>query len=229
MGETWVWFLGWEDPLEKGTATTLVFWPGELHEQRSLAGYNPWSHKQSDTTEWFSYIRTWAYTTDKVLMVVQQSQQTFKMGCDGDLLDCFPLGVLYSDPLICVLKNQTLPLKDETEQKGGRRRPSPFQPTKYSFAIQPLLPFQMQMDEVQQLFTENHLRHFPLRKNPLFHFLALDLGINQRSRNTESCLLVQPLALANKKHPFPCTLSERTSHHAIAHNIKKEPFSYQAH
>ena len=101
-------------------------------------------------------------------MVVQQSRQTFKMGCDGDFPDCFPLWVLYSDPLICVLKNQTL--KDETLQKGGRLRPSPFQPTKHSFAIQPLLPFQMQMDEVQQLFTENHLRHFPLRKKSFISF-----------------------------------------------------------
>ena len=25
--------------------------PGELHGQRSLAGYSPWGHKESDTTE----------------------------------------------------------------------------------------------------------------------------------------------------------------------------------
>ena len=29
----------WEDPLEKGMATTPVFFPGEFHGQRSLAGY----------------------------------------------------------------------------------------------------------------------------------------------------------------------------------------------
>ena len=38
MWETWVQSLGWEDPLEKGAATHPVFWPGEFHEQRSLAG-----------------------------------------------------------------------------------------------------------------------------------------------------------------------------------------------
>ena len=27
--------LGWEDPLEKGMATSPVFWPGEFHGQRS--------------------------------------------------------------------------------------------------------------------------------------------------------------------------------------------------
>ena len=29
MRETWVRSLGWEDPLEKGTAAQSVFWPGE--------------------------------------------------------------------------------------------------------------------------------------------------------------------------------------------------------
>ena len=29
MQETWVQYLGWEDPLEKGMATTPVFLPGE--------------------------------------------------------------------------------------------------------------------------------------------------------------------------------------------------------
>ena len=28
-----------------------VFLPGEYHGQRSLAGYSPWGHKESDTTE----------------------------------------------------------------------------------------------------------------------------------------------------------------------------------
>ena len=28
-----------------------VFLPGKLHEQRSLVGYSPWSHKELDTTE----------------------------------------------------------------------------------------------------------------------------------------------------------------------------------
>ena len=37
--------LGWEDPLEKGMATTPVFLPGESHGQRSLAGYSPWGRK----------------------------------------------------------------------------------------------------------------------------------------------------------------------------------------
>ena len=34
---------------EKGTATP-VFLPGKFHGQRSLTGYSPWGHKESDTT-----------------------------------------------------------------------------------------------------------------------------------------------------------------------------------
>ena len=30
---------------------TPVFFPGKSHRERSLAGYNPWACKESDTTE----------------------------------------------------------------------------------------------------------------------------------------------------------------------------------
>ena len=49
MKEPQVQFLGGEDPLEKEMATTPVFLPGKSHEQRSLMGYSPWCHKESDT------------------------------------------------------------------------------------------------------------------------------------------------------------------------------------
>ena len=50
MWETWVWFLGWEDLLEKGKALlTPVFWPREFHRL-----YSPLGHKESDTTEQLS-------------------------------------------------------------------------------------------------------------------------------------------------------------------------------
>ena len=58
MLETQVWSLGWEDPLEKGVSThslfplrIAVFSSGKSHGQRTLAGYSPWGHKESDTTE----------------------------------------------------------------------------------------------------------------------------------------------------------------------------------
>ena len=46
--------LGREDPLEGKQHRTPVFLPGEFHGQRSLAGYSPWGHRESDTTEQLS-------------------------------------------------------------------------------------------------------------------------------------------------------------------------------
>ena len=50
MWETWVQFLGQEDPLEKDMAPTPVFLPGKSHEQSSLMGYNPRGHKELNMT-----------------------------------------------------------------------------------------------------------------------------------------------------------------------------------
>ena len=38
-------------PWRRARQPTPVFLPRESHGQRSLAGYSPWSHKESDTTE----------------------------------------------------------------------------------------------------------------------------------------------------------------------------------
>ena len=51
MRETRVQSLGWEGPLEKEMATTLLCLPGEFHGQRSLLVYSPWGHKESDMAE----------------------------------------------------------------------------------------------------------------------------------------------------------------------------------
>ena len=45
MQETWVPFLGQEDPLEKEMATHSSILAWEI-AQRSLAGYSPWGHKR---------------------------------------------------------------------------------------------------------------------------------------------------------------------------------------
>ena len=50
MWETRIRFLGWEEPLEKGISTSTIL-ARKLHGQRSLAGYSPWDHKESDMTE----------------------------------------------------------------------------------------------------------------------------------------------------------------------------------
>ena len=46
MQETLVQSLGQEDPWRRGRLPTPVFWLGEFHGL-----YNPWGHKESDTTE----------------------------------------------------------------------------------------------------------------------------------------------------------------------------------
>ena len=51
MQETWLPSLGREDALEKGMETPPVFLPGEFHGQRSLVGYSPCGHNESDMTE----------------------------------------------------------------------------------------------------------------------------------------------------------------------------------
>ena len=51
MQETWIRSLDWEDPLEKGMATHSSIHAWKFQGQKSLAGYSPWGHKESDMTE----------------------------------------------------------------------------------------------------------------------------------------------------------------------------------
>ena len=51
MQDTRVQSLSWEDPLRRDWHPTPVFLPGESHGQRSLVGFSPWSHRESDATE----------------------------------------------------------------------------------------------------------------------------------------------------------------------------------
>ena len=51
MQETWVRSLDREISWRRKWQPTPVFVPGEFHGQRSLVGYSPWDHKESDMTE----------------------------------------------------------------------------------------------------------------------------------------------------------------------------------
>ena len=46
--------LNWEDPRRMKWQPTPVFLPEKSPGRRSLAGYSPWCHKKSDTTEGLS-------------------------------------------------------------------------------------------------------------------------------------------------------------------------------
>ena len=56
---------------------TPVFLPGESHGQRSLVGYNPWGHKEVDTTELLSTY-TYIYTHTHLFQYFKSEQD---LGC----------------------------------------------------------------------------------------------------------------------------------------------------
>ena len=45
--DPWIWKIPWSREWQH----IQVFLPGKFHGQRSLVGYSPWGHKESDTTE----------------------------------------------------------------------------------------------------------------------------------------------------------------------------------
>ena len=51
MQETWAQSLGWKIPWRRKMQPTPVLLPGEFQGQRSMTGYSPWAHKESDTTK----------------------------------------------------------------------------------------------------------------------------------------------------------------------------------
>ena len=87
--DPWVGSLGWEDSLEEGQQPTSVFLPGESHGQRSLAGYSPWGHKESYTTE--------LYRTDEPCSELDIFKLLYSLFWDIDEL---PLNSLISPALV---------------------------------------------------------------------------------------------------------------------------------
>ena len=55
MQETQVPFLSQEDPWRRKWQLTPVLLPRKFHGWRSLVGYSPWGHKESDRTEWLHF------------------------------------------------------------------------------------------------------------------------------------------------------------------------------
>ena len=51
----WVWKIPWRREWQP----TSVFLPGKFYGQRSLVGYSPWGHKESDVTEHTCMLRLW--------------------------------------------------------------------------------------------------------------------------------------------------------------------------
>ena len=84
---------GWEDPLEKGMATSPVFLPGEIHGLRSLVGYSLYDHKKLDTSELLTH--TELNINNNVSHCIHLREMVFKNGfnaiacCFISLLDIF--------------------------------------------------------------------------------------------------------------------------------------------
>ena len=62
--ETWVWSLGWEDPLERGKATHSSITAWRIPWQKSLMGYSPWGDKSQT---WLMQLTLTQSTANRVL------------------------------------------------------------------------------------------------------------------------------------------------------------------
>ena len=71
MQEMWVQSLGQEDILEWEMATRSSIPAWEIPGQRSLAGYSPWSCKESDTTE-HTHTHTHTHTNGELTLCQAQ-------------------------------------------------------------------------------------------------------------------------------------------------------------
>ena len=72
--DPWVGKIPWRRELQP----TLVFLPEEFHRQRSLVGYSPWGHKDSDTTEQLTLStlsHTHTHTHTYIFSVYQKEQK----------------------------------------------------------------------------------------------------------------------------------------------------------
>ena len=74
MQETWVLYLGQEDPLEKEKATLSSILTWKSHGARSLASDRPWGLKDEDTT-W--QLNNKVVSTAAVMQILKSKLQVF--------------------------------------------------------------------------------------------------------------------------------------------------------
>ena len=71
-------------PWRRAWQPTPVFLPGESHGQRSLAGYSPWGHRESDMTEVAEHARTcglwWVWLWSSIIYTVTACCVCLSMG-----------------------------------------------------------------------------------------------------------------------------------------------------
>ena len=117
-------------PWRRAWKPTPVLLPGESHGQNSLAGYSPWGHKESDTTEWLtqhtaSYLfHTWqciyVNATFSILPTLSIPPFSFlkQLGCSVTTLDSIPTCRMYWS---CVQDVPHTPPPRGHGRKSGKR------------------------------------------------------------------------------------------------------------
>ena len=96
LQETWIWSLGWENPLEKEMATHPVFLSGEFHGQKSLVGNSPRGsqkveHNWTTFTFFGIYQISFYYFNQSSVSSVAQSCPTLWDPMDCSLPPGFPV------------------------------------------------------------------------------------------------------------------------------------------
>ena len=72
-------------PWKRARQPTPVFLPGESHGQRSLSGYSPWDHYESDTTKHAHIWVNTAFFLCTVILFIKKSSQKFKILLSWDV------------------------------------------------------------------------------------------------------------------------------------------------
>ena len=87
MQETWVCFLGQEDPLEKGMATHCSTLAWRIPWTEDLVCYSPWDRKESDTMQLTFLSFSWKETPEATLWISLLSSGCFNVFVDNLGLD----------------------------------------------------------------------------------------------------------------------------------------------
>ena len=67
MQKTPVWFLGWEDPLEKGMATHSSIFAWRIPCTEDFVGYSSWGCKESDMIRWLTHTHSKLFNVKQVV------------------------------------------------------------------------------------------------------------------------------------------------------------------
>ena len=91
--DSWFRKIAWKRPWEPIPG----FLPGEFHGQRSLAGYSPWGHKESDTTEQHTHTHTHTRSNENIYLAFIFCQALLNFCVISTFLICVFLSLWSTD------------------------------------------------------------------------------------------------------------------------------------